>query len=234
MFMKKILFFIVPLCNISGLWAQITHTALNFPYYDGYTFTLSGENTTYDIYNSRDETVESETHYFVSNHSETAAGRKMTFTVTFRVGEEETTVDSWLVLNKKGMAWGINGEKLKPTQAIRLPVTENTEWTTSLMNIKAKTEVLSTDTIIDTYKGAVHAFAIRYTQLMKSDKQMVLYQVSEEYYTQYWGKIGTRALIYAVIKETGDIVKVFEQVQQISDCNLSQEFLDKVPFADKQ
>lgn len=235
--MQKIKFLTVLLLLLKHYSYSQTIGEINFPYNNDYAFSLEGEKVTYDQYNFPEKTEKVKVHYDIKNYQQAKSGYIMDFIVTY-YKEDGTTegepFTSWLTLSSKGMSWGRykNGkvDKKTATNAIRLPLVVGSGWKTVFSEKKVTMTCFSTDTIIDTYKGKVHAFGIRYIMPIQDSKEVLIYLNLEEYYCQYWGKIHTRQVTYALLKAKNKTIRLNEEIMTISESNLSDEYLGKVNF----
>lgn len=212
---------------------------LHFPYTENYVFHLSGEKVVYDKYNFPSKTYRSTIKYRSYDVRPTKKGKVMKFElreISDEEGSDSNDVrQSFLTLDNKGMSWyTINektGKKEKTTQAIKLPLTAGSSWTTMLWGNKAPYLCLHTDTVIETSEGRLQAFSVKSVTTIDS-KDYIIVVEWVEYYSQYLGKIGTDEKQYVIIKADGRTLNLQTEKLRLSYCNIDDETRKKLQFAE--
>ena len=158
--MKK--FFVLISCITSLNTFSQTITELKFPYQKGYHMHFKGTETQYT--NGGGKTVlNSETYYDIQSGTNLNGMQTVVFQSKFISGKDTTFDNSPLSVNENGMCYWFPSDKggyQKPVWAIKLPLTEGSQWKCTYNGHKANCRVVSLNTKVNTPMGEKEAICI--------------------------------------------------------------------------
>jgi hypothetical protein len=212
-------FIIYLVLGIGQLFGQIKE--LKFPYAPGYELILEGNTVEYDQYNFPSKKTGSSIKYkFYAGEQKDTSIQRISMEI-YSGGDTLKSDNTFLILNTQGMTWWMKdptnkqlNEKHK-TEAIKLPMEKGTTWPIYLGDVLSTAACITTDTLIDTPVGQLHAFGVRYNTILKDNKDYKVYSVTTEYYTQEIGKVMVISTTYIYLKGQKRNTRISEETVKV-------------------
>ncbi len=214
--------------GVSGLSAQVTSIKkLEFPYKNGYEFTMTDTTIEYDQYNFPTGQKTQNIKYTVKDNPEKEG--VLSFFLAIFDNESGKFLDarpSYLTLDSKGMSWWTEKseqEKGKKTQAIKLPLKVGTSWKSSFGGYASTMTCIATDTILNTIYGPISCFGVSYEAVAQENSELKIHLKVKEFYNIYAGKVHTEDVTYLLVKSTNKERIIAKGWGNITYSNLTED-----------
>ncbi len=237
-----ILFILMSPSIFSQTSEKVVIERLNFSYKKGNHFHYTGTNTFYN-YDKPDPVTgaaeelntNSELYYYIDNEEVDEGDTIVNFNIMQIDGEDTMTINySPLMITDSGMYFWINFSKedisskslakLKKKYAgyrfntIKTPLHFDDEWEQLDYSYKKSLYFcITTDTVITTGIGDLHAFGIASKSIYREEKGYKIYTQIVEYYSQGIGKIQMETFTYVVIDGGNEEIPVLYNLITLSE-----------------